>query len=518
MKRQQSRSWRGRNRVELFEQIRREREFGGATIRGIARKLGVHRRVVRQALVSALPPARKRPERERPQIGVVAGLIDDILEADQRAPRKQRHTAHRIWQRVRAEYPQQRVGESTVRRYVRQRKREMGLAKRETFVPQVYEWGQEAQVDWYEASAELDGVEQVVQVFSMRSMASGAAFHRAYPRATQQAFLEAHELAFEYFGGVFRVLRYDNLASAVKKILRGYERELTERFIAFRSHWRFEAEFCNPARGNEKGGVEGEVGRFRRQHWVPVPKARDLAALNEQLLAGCRQDEQRRIAGRAQRVGEALETEREHLLPLAEDRFDLAEISFPTVDSKGCVKVRSNWYSAPLTASSQVQAKVYSAYVEIWQEGRCVARHERNYQRGRQVLDLEHYLEVLERKPGALAGSAALEQWRQQGRWPESYDRLWEQLRRRQGKVEGTREMVELLQLGRRHGYTALKRAIEWAMEAGAGDAAAVRYRLNELVDGRPSGCEAVRVEKLTPYERPLPSVADYDQLLEVRV
>ena len=121
----------------------------------------------------------------------------------------------------------------------------------------------------------------------MRSMASGDTFHRAYTNATQQAFLEGHELGFAYFDGVFRTLRYDNLTIAVKKILRGYRREETSRVIAFRSHWGFTSEYCNPASGNEKGGVEGEVGRYRRNWLVPVPEANDLVSLNEQVLAGC---------------------------------------------------------------------------------------------------------------------------------------------------------------------------------------------------------------------------------------
>jgi hypothetical protein len=172
----------------------------------------------------------------------------------------------------------------------------LGLIRRETFVPQSYAWGSESQVDWYEAYADLGGERQKLQVFSLRSMASGGAFHRAYLRATQQAFLEAHELAFRYFGGVFHRQRYDNLTSAVKKILRGYQREETARFIAFRSHWGFAAEFCTPAAAHEKGGVEGEAGYFRRNHWVPVPQARDLEELNEQLLGACQQD-QRICAG-----------------------------------------------------------------------------------------------------------------------------------------------------------------------------------------------------------------------------
>ena len=150
------------------------------------------------------------------------------------------------------------------------------MTAQEKFVPQSYDWGVEAQVDWYEAYADLSGQRTKLQVFSMRSMASGGAFHYAYWHATQQAFLEAHELAFAYYGGVFRKLRYDNLSAAVRKILRGHQREETTRFVAFRSHWRFDSEFCSPAEAHEKGGVEGEVGYFRRNHWVPVPQATDL--------------------------------------------------------------------------------------------------------------------------------------------------------------------------------------------------------------------------------------------------
>ncbi|HEX2186201.1 MAG TPA: IS21 family transposase, partial [Chloroflexota bacterium] len=436
--------------MELFEAIRREYEFGIGTVAGVARKFGVHRRLVREALGSAVPPERLPKARPRPRTGPVAAFMDTILEADRRAPRKQRHTAHRIWTRIRAEIPGTEIGESTVRQYVRERKRALGLLRRETFVPQQYAWGEEAQVDWYEAVAEVDGTPATWQVFSLRSMASGAAFHRAYPRATQQAFLEAHEHGFAYFGGVFQRLRYDNLGAAIKKVLRGYRREETARFIAFRSHWRFEAEFCTPAEAHEKGGVESEVGRFRRNHWVPVPRARDLEDLNQQLLAACQADETRTVEGRAHPVGAAMLIEREHLRPLAEEGFDLAEVSFPVVNSLGCVKVKTNAYSVPVKAGTTVQVQLRAASVEIWHAGRRVARHERCYGRYQEVLDLEHYLDVLAHKPGALAGSKPLEQWRRAGRWPESYDRFWQGLIERQGRSAGTRAMIELLQLGRR--------------------------------------------------------------------
>jgi transposase len=502
--------------VDLFEEIRREYEFGLASISGVARKFGVHRRMVREAIESSIPmrlPAKARP---RPTIGPVAEFIDAILEDDRRAPRKQRHTAHRIWVRITRERSTHQIAESTVRRYVRQRKRTLGVrVVPEAFVPQQYTWGDEAQVDWYEADVDLDDERVTLQVFAMRSMASGAAFHRAYRRATQQAFLEAHELGFQYLGGPFRRLRYDNLGSAVKKILRGFRREETKRFVAFRSHWSFEASFCTPGEGHEKGGVEGEAGYFRRNHLVPVPVARDLEDLNAMLLAGCREDEARIIDGREQTVGEASAIERQHLLPMAREGFELVEVSFGQVNGLGCVKVRTNAYSAPLRPGTRAQIKLSAATVEVWYEGRCVARHERSYGRHQQILDLEHYLDVLEHKPGAFAGSKPLEQWRRAGRWPVSYDQFWNGLMKRHGRQDGTKAMIELLQLGRRRGDVRLRRAIESALQLGCTDASAVQHLMatDGLVHQRPSVLVEVG-SVLSQYERPLPQMHVYDDLL----
>ena len=499
--------------MELYEEIRREYEHGAGTIKGVARQLGVHRRMVREAVANAVPPARKVPARVRPKLAGAIPFIEAILEADRRAPRKQRHTAHRIWQRVRRELSGVIVGESTVREYVRQRKVALGLVRKETFVPQSYAAGGEGQVDWYEAWAELDGELCKLFIFCLRSMAGGGAYHRAYLRANQQAFLEAHELAFAYFGGVFRVLRYDNLTSAVKKILRGHQREETTRFIAFRSHWGFAAEFCNAGQGHEKGGVEGEVGQFRRNYLVPVPQVRNLEELNLLLAAGTREDEQRVIAGRDQTIGAALLSERAHLLPLSEEGFDLASVHFPTVNASGCVRVLTNFYSTPLAVGKAVQVKVYASYVEVWDQGRCVARHERCYGQQQKVLELAHYLDALTKKPGAFAGSTALEQCRAQGRWPLSYDQFWDVLKQRQGRESGTRAMLEVLLLGRAHDPARVQQAVVEALQLGCSDVGAVRYLLGAASRERQPTVGPVELGALNRYDRPLPNLADYERL-----
>lgn len=180
--------------------------------------------------------------------------------------------------------------------------------------------------------------------------------------------------------------------------------------------------------------MEGEGGYFRRNHWVPLPEAGSLDELNAYLEQYCRDDQNGILTGRTETVGAAMLTEQAYLLPLATEPFDLAGISFPIVDGLRSVRVRTNRYSVPLRSGTIVEARVNADSVELWHEGKRVARHERCYSSQQHILDLEHYLDVLERKPGALAGSTALAQWRQAGRWPDSFDRLWQALNIRHGR------------------------------------------------------------------------------------
>jgi transposase len=507
------------SRVEQFEQIRRDREREGLSIRALAERHGVHRRAVRQALVSPVPTAKRVPVgRPAPKLGAYRALIDGWLEADRMAPRKQRHTAKRIHRRLVDEHGAD-VAETTVRDYVRRRKRLMGWPVGEVHVPQVHAPGQGAEVDWGEAQVELGGVAVTVHLFVMRASFSGAAFCQASLVETQQAFLELHALAFEWFGGVFANVRFDNLTSAVKQVLKGRRRVESDRFVAMRSHYLFASEFTTPGveGAHEKGGVEGEVGRFRRNHLVPVPSFPDLAALNAWLIGCCEQDLRRRIVGRQVTVGEAFATERPLLQALPAEAFDATETATPRVDSKSLVTVRQNRYSVPVAlAGLKVHARIGAREITLSHAGKVVAVHERLHGRFGTSARLDHYLELLARKPGGLEHSLALSQERERGNWPSMFDELWAALAARYGRSEAARQMVDVLMLCREHAPDRVAQAAAGALAAGAidGRAVAVLARRAETTGAMPPARLTGLEPRLAVHERPVPELADYDQLL----
>jgi transposase len=476
---------------------------------------------VKQALASAVPSPRKRPEgRPAPALGPYRAIIDGWLEADRDpgTPCKQRHTAARVYRRLVEEYGA-RVSERQVRRYVHQRQRELGLVG-EVFVPQLRSPGAEAEVDWFEALVIIAGVATRVHLFVLRACHSGAEFAMAFMRETQQAFLEGHVAAFAWFGGCFSTVRYDNLTSAVKTVLKGRRRVESDRFVALRSHYLFDSQFTLVGvRGaHEKGGVEGGGGRLRRWHLVPVPEVSSLGELNERLRAACEADLGRRIEGRPETVGEALARERPLLRALAAEPFDTFEEASPRVSSKALVTVRTNQYSVPVRlAGLLVRARVGAREILISHDGKLVARHERLHERYGQRACLDHYLELLKVKPGALAGSVALAQERERGAWPACYDELWQQIAAKTTDSEAARQMVDVLMLVREHGPQVVELAVRGAVAAGALDGRAVALLARRAAAGPATGPTG-RLEgldaRLAALDRPPGPIDEYNRLL----
>jgi transposase len=504
------------SRVEQFERIRRDARLEGLSVRALARRHRVHRRVVRQALASAIPPARRIPERESPALGPWKDVIVRWLRADLAVPRKQRHTARRVWQRLVAEHGAE-VAESTVRPFVAAVRAELSNEAFRVAVPQTKALGAEAEVDFGEFRAYLDGTLTRCWMFVMRLSASGRAFHVAFTNEATEAFLEGHVRAFAHFGGVpMGHIRYDNLKAAVLKVLLGREREHNPRFVALRSHYGFDSFFCLPGveGAHEKGGVEGEIGRFRRRHLVPVPAVADLDALNALIAAGDRADDGRRIEGRAITVAEHFAAERAHLGPLPAEGFEAVAEVGARVDHKARICVRQSFYSVPARLSGRaVRVRLGATHLEVLADAKVVARHERSCHRGSETLVLDHYLEVLAFKPGALPGATALAQARAAGAFSAAHDAYWRMSRDRLGDAAGTRALIEVLLAHRTLAASAIVAALEAAVAGSVVDPTAVIIEARRLADARPA--PVIPIGALSRYDRPPPALGGYDSLLE---
>jgi len=442
-------------------------------------------------------------------------VIDEWLLADLKAPRKQRHTAVRVWRRLVSEYGAQ-VSQRTVSGYVAKRKKELGIDRQEVYVPQAHEDGAEGEVDFGDFHVELAGELTKFALFELRLSASGKSFHAAFTTTGQEAFIEGHVLAFESFGGVPHRIRYDNLKPAVTKVLTGRDRIENEKLVLLRSHYGFDTFFCRPGidGAHEKGGVEGGIGRFRRNHLVPVPKVDSLADLNELIRAADATDDTRVLTGRSQTVGAAFAKERLSLQPLPVERFDSTLLLNPRVDSKSRVCVRQSYYSVPTRyVGKRVAVRLGAATVEILDGAKVIATHERALTRYCEVLELDHYLDLLERKPGALPGAVALAQAKAAGTFTASHQQYWDALRAVHGDADGTRAFIQVLLAHRQSDRGALIQAMDRAVASGALDPQAViidARRVKESVLA-----PVIPLKTLTRYDRPLPTLAHYDELLE---
>jgi len=503
------------SRVELYERIRKDNREG-LSIRALAAKHHVHRRTVREALSSAVPPGRKTPEREATALGPWMMIIRAWLVADREAPRKQRHTARRVWQRLVAEYGAG-VAESTVRAYVAQVHFELDNTLAVVTVPQTHGPGEEAECDFGEFAAWVDGVLVKCWMFCLRLSHSGRGFHVAFCHQAQEAFFEGHVLAFNHFTGIPKLIRYDNLKPAVVKVLFGRDRLENERFIALRSHYGYDSFYCLPGidGSHEKGGVEGEVGRFRRRHLVPVPKVASLAELNELLAAGDRIDDDRHIARRAETVGQSAGAEAAWLRELPDEPFDaVAILPAVKVDTKGRICVRQSFYSVPVRlARRRIVVRLGASALEAVVDGRVVARHERSLHKGTEDLVLDHYLEILVRKPGAMPGSTALVQARAAGVFGPTHEAFWTEARRRLGDGAGTRALIGVLLFHRRMAPAVVIEAMEAALGIASVDPEVVAIEARRIEARRPPA-PVVPIGTGARDVRPAPRLEGYDALL----
>ncbi len=529
------RVWRVRSKVEQFAAIRRDHRLDGLSIRALADKHRVHRRTVRQALASAVPPARKVPARVAPRLEPFKAAIDGMLRSDLDAPKKQRHTARRVLARLVDEHDATGLSYSTVRDHVRKRRpqiaAEAGRALEAGFVPQTYRPGAEAEVDFHDLWVVLAGVKTKTALFTMRLSFSGRAAHRAFATQGQEAFLEGHVYGFDRLGGVpVDKIRYDNLNSAVKQVLFGRSRQENERWIAFRSHYGFEAWYCQPGHegSHEKGGVEGEGGRFRRTHCVPMPVVDSIDELNAMLAAADDADDRRRIANRANTVGQDWQTEKPALRPITGEPFDTALSLAPRVDRYAQIMVRCNQYSVPARfIGHRLRVKLSASHVTVYDRTTVVARHLRAAGKGTKVLELDHYLEILARKPGALPGATALLQARAAKVFTAEHDTWWAAARRAHGDAAGTRALVEVLLLHRHLDHADVLAGITAALSIGATNADVVALEARKAAEHRRAGSDTdlvggpahggqvlVLAEHRLLDARGLPSVAGYDTLL----
>jgi transposase len=424
--------------VEIYATVRQLVLLQGKSRREVARQLGISRDSVSKMCRYSAPPGyvRTKPV-ERPKIGALLGVIDAILDGDDAAPAKQRHTAKRVWQRLRDEHGFT-GGYSTVRDYVRRTK----TRRREVFVPLAHPPGH-AQIDFGEAVGIIGDQRLKLHVFCCHLPHSDGFYLKAYRTETQEALLDGIASAFSFFGGVPQSVLLDNMKLAVKRILPDGRRERTLAFTRSVSHFVFEDRYGCPGRGNDKGNVEALVKFSRLAFLTPVPTFTSFAALNTHLEARCLARLSERSGRDPVLIGERLNADLAAFRTLPSGSFEACDIRPGRVSSTALVRYRNVDYSVPTAhAYTEVLVKAFVDEVAIMAGSVEIARHERSYEAGDMVSDPRHYLALIETKPGALDQAAALQGWV----LPSSFAQIRRLLEARSGRA-GKREFIQILRL-----------------------------------------------------------------------
>jgi transposase len=493
-------------KVEVYARVRRAVQVDGMSIRQAAREFGLSRKTIRKMLQFSLPPGyeRKKPVL-RPKLGPWLGIIDQILVDDKAQHKKQRHTAKRIFDRLKAEHAF-RGGYTIVKDYVRQAR----LTHKEVFVPLAHPPG-DAQADFGEALVVIAGVEQKAHFQCFDLPYSDDCFVIAFPAENTEAFLEGHNQAFAYFGGVPRAILYDNTRIAVKEIAGDGERKPTEAFSGLQSHYLFASKFGRPGKGNDKGNVEGLVGYARRNFMVPVPRAISWDELNAQLLGECRKRRERRLWGHTATIAERFEQERGKLLPLPPTALEACEKRTTRVSSQALVRYETNDYSVPTEyGHRQVLLKAFVWEIVIGCSSEVIARHPRSYGREEMIFNPLHYLALLEQKINALDQAAPL----QVLQVPEEWKELRRQMEARLGK-NGRREYVQVLRLLETFSLDEVSAAVRQSLRFCAISFDAVKHLLLCAIERRPPRLDLENYPHLPVAEVSLTRAADYQVLLQ---
>ena len=491
--------------MELYARVRRAVLVEGRSRRWVAREFGLARKTVGKMLAYSVPPGyqRQQPVR-RPKLGPWQGVIDAIVEDDKQRPRKQRHTAKRIFDRLRAEHGFT-GGYTIVKDYVR----ESRLGGQEMFVPLVHRPG-EAQADFGAALVVIAGIERKAHFMVFDLPYSDDCFVQAFPAETTEAFLEGHVRSFEYFGGVPTCILYDNTTLAVARILGDGQRQKTRAFSELQSHYLFAEKFGRPGKGNDKGKVENLVGTARRNFMVPIPHAASWQGLNAHLEAECRARRQRRLRGHDETIGERFAHDLAAMLPLPSAPHEACEKLTVRVSSLSLVRYRTNDYSVPTEyGHRQVLVKGYVDRVVIACGSEVIATHERSYERETAIYDPLHYLALLERKSRALDQAAPLAGWQ----LPECFAQLRRLLEARLKKHAG-REYIQVLRLLETFAVEEVTAAVEDVLRLGAISFDAVRHLVLCRIERRPPRLDLDQWPHLPLTTVKTTQAADYMALL----